>query len=254
MAKFIKGDAKLLNELQVNLFSRISETGHEINGNEEDGYALKVDMEMFNDAQIRLIETAMKARISAGVLPEGLWEVNEELVQNSFCLTADSDEKLEIIQNDILRGAKVPEENVVILQQPWAPEMYSTLVYVVLAFGLTEDQMKAVQLSAKTAKTGIKITNFTKKATMVATATGNVVNRVSREVLLAGTEIGVTVGAGAVKTGVEMAACAANIAVRDLNPKQLASGPNVQAFAKTMKGLFKKGKESDKITNGFAMI
>lgn len=254
MLKIIKGDVRMLEELQGNLFNRVSEEGHELNGSPEDGYALKVDMNTFDDGQRRLIETAMKARIQAGVLPVDAWEVQEELVQNSFCLTADSQEKLEIIQNDILRGAKVDPENVVVLHQPWAPEMYNTLTCVVIAFNLNSDQMKAVQLSAKAAKTGIKVTTFTKKASMIATSTANVANRVTREVALAGTEVGATVVAGTVKTGVEMAACAANIAIRDLNPKELFKGDNVQTLAKTVKSLWGKRKDSDKITNAFAAL
>lgn len=253
MVKFIKADKKFLEELQANLFNRISDNGHELNESEADGCALKIDFDVFNESQIRLIETAINARINAGIFPANLYEVNEELVQNSFALTADSAEKLEIIQNDIFRGAKIPEENMAILQQPWGPGMYNTLTVVVIAFGLSEDQMKAVQLSAKTAKMGIKVTTFTRKASMVATASGNVINRVTREVALAGTEVGTTILAGTVKTGVEMAACALNIGVRDLNPKELFKGENVQSLAKTVKSLW-GNKSNDKITNGFASL
>ena len=161
---------------------------------------------------------------------------------------------MDIIINDILRGAKIPEENIAVLQQPFAPRMYNTLVVVIIALGLNEDQMKAVQLSAKTAKTGIKITEFTKKATMIASSTANVANRVAKEVLLAGTEIGTTVAVGAVKTGVEMTACALNIGLRDLNPKELAKGENVQSLFKTVKSLWNKNSDNSKITKGFASL
>ena len=114
--------------------------------------------------------------------------------------------------------------------------------------------MKAVQLSAKTAKMGIKVTTFTKKASMIATSTANVANRVSREVVLAGTEVGATILAGSVKTGVEMVACAANIGIRDLNPKELFKGDNVQALSKTIKSLWGNRNAGDKNTNGFASL
>lgn len=250
----LRGDQKMLQELQANLVNMITETGHELAGSPEDGYALKIDTDVLNDMQIRLFETAMNARMNAGVLPAGFYDVTPELVQNSFALTADSNEKLEIIQNDILRGAKVPAENIAVLQQPFAPGMYNTLSVVVIAFNLSEDQMKAVQLSAKTAKMGIKVTTFTKKASMIATSTANVANRVSREVVLAGTEVGATLAAGAVKTGVEMVACAANIGIRDLNPKELFKGDNVQALSKTIKSLWGNRNAGDKITNGFASL
>lgn len=252
--KFIRGEQRMLQELQANLFNMISETGHELAGSPEDGYALKIDTDVLTDMQLRLVETAINARINAGVLPADAYEVTPELVQNSFALTADSNEKLEIIQNDILRGAKVPAENIAVLQQPFAPGMYNTLSVVVIAFNLSEDQMKAVQLSAKTAKMGIKVTTFTKKASMIATSTANVANRVTREVVLAGTEVGATLAAGAVKTGVEMVACAANIGIRDLNPKELFKGDNVQALSKTIKFLWNNRTDNDKITNGFASL
>ena len=252
--KIIKGSQKMLEELQANLFNMLSEEGHELNGSEADGYALKIDEEVFNDNQRRIIEVAMKARINAGVLDPSAYTIDEELVKNSFSLIADSQEKMEIIQTDILRGAKIPEENVIVLLQPWAPEMYSTFSYLVIAFGLSSDQMKAVQLSAKAAKTGLKITQATKKAAMIAGSTGNVVNRVGREVTLAGVEIGATIGAGMVKTGIEAAACAVNIGIRDLNPREIAKGENVQRLGKTIRSLFKKNGESQQITNGFAAL
>lgn len=254
MVKFIKGSKAMLEELQANLFNVISEDGHELAGSETDGYCLKIDMDVFNDTQVRLIETALNARINAGVLDASLYEITPELVQNSFALTADSREKLNIIQNDILRGAKVPVEKIAVLQQPFAPGMYGTPTIVVIAFDLSQDQMKAVELSAKTAKAGIKVTTFTKKASMIATSTANVTNRVAREVLLAGTEVGATVLAGSVKTGVEMVACAANIGIRDLNPRELFKGDNVQSLAKTVKSLWGNRNSSDKITNGFASL
>ena len=253
MVKFIKGDVRMLEELQANLLNMISEDGHELAGSEADGYCLKIDTDVFGEMEMRLFETAINARINAGVFNPAQYQVQEELVQNSFALTADSAEKLDIIKNDILRGAKIPDENIAILQQPFAPGMYSTLVVVVLAFNLSEDQMKAVQLSAKTAKMGIKVTTYAKKASMIGTSTAQVFNRVSKEVALAGTEIGATVVAGTVKTGVEMVACAANIGIRDLNPKTLFQGENVQALSKTIKSLW--GNKSDsKITNGFASL
>lgn len=254
MVKLIRGSKEMLMELQANLFNRVNAEGHELGGSDEDGYALKIDTDVFNDSQIRLIETALNARINSGILDANAYTITPELVQNSFALTADSNEKLEIIQNDILRGAKVPVENIAVLQQPWAPGMYNTLSVVVIAFDLNEDQMKAVELSAKTARMGIKVTNFTKKASMIATSTANVTNRVAREVLLAGTEVGATVLAGTVKTGVEMTACALNIGIRDLNPKELFKGDNVQSLAKTVKSLWKNKGGNDKITNGFAVL
>lgn len=253
--KFIKGNREMLEELQANLFNRLSEEGHELNGSDVDGYALKIDEEVFSDTQRRIIEVAIKARINTGIMDSSQYVINEEFVKNSFSLTADSQEKMEIIQNDILRGAKIPEENIVVLMQPWAPEMYNTFSYLVIAYGLSEDQMKAVQLSAKAAKTGIKVTQATKKVAMIAGATGNVVNRVGREVTLAGVEIGATIGAGVVKTGIEATACAINIGIRDLNPKEIAKGENVQRLGKTLKSLFKKNTSgSQQITNGFAAL
>lgn len=258
--RIIKGSEKEILELQVNLFDRImassSEDGslaHQAMGSEKDGWCLKVDLGYYSENQLQLIETAMKARIMAGLLSPDTWQVNEDMTRNSFSLTADSPQKLEIIMNDILRGAKVPETNIQIVQQPFAPGMTSTLVTVVLAFGLSEDQMKAVELSAKVAKQGIKVQNFAKKSGMIATTTANVATRVGREVVLAGTEVGATVAVGAVKTGVEMIACAANIGFRDLNPQQIMQGDNVQALAKTLKGLW-GNKSGGQITSGFASL
>lgn len=259
MIKIVKGTEKEVMELQANLFARIpvvAEDGsvpHQVMGSPEDGYALKVDLSYYDDNTLKLIETAIKARISAGVMSPEDWEINEDLVRNSFALTADSHEKLEIILTDILRGAKIQEENIMVVQQPFAKGMVSTLTTVVLAFDLSEDQMKAIELSAKVARQGIKVQNFAKKAGMIATSTANVTNRVGREVIVAGTEVVSTLGVGAIKTGVEMAACAVNIGIRDLNPRQLMQGDNVQALAKTLKGLWKKD-DSKGVSNGFAAL
>ena len=107
--RIIKGSYMFLEELQANLFNMISENGHELNGNEVDGYALKIDMSQFNEDQQRLIEVALKARIQSGIWemqPEEInFKINEELCANSFAITVDSAEKLEIVQKDILRGA-----------------------------------------------------------------------------------------------------------------------------------------------------
>lgn len=259
MIRFIKGTEKEVKELEANLFARIitdaadGTVPYQALGSDEDGWTLKVDLSYYNEMQLQLIETAIKARMTAGVLSQNSgWVVDEALTRNSFCLTADSQEKLEIILNDILRGAKIPEENIQIVQQPFAPGMTSTLVTVILAFNLSEDQMKAVELSAKVAKQGIKVQNFAKKTAMVATTTANVTNRVGRDVLLAGTEVVSTLGAGAIKTGVEMIACATNIGIRELNPKELVKGDNVQSLAKTLKTLWKK--DDNKVTNGFASL
>ena len=57
--KFIRGEQRMLEELQANLFNMISETGHELAGNPEDGYALKIDTDVLTDMQLRLVETAI---------------------------------------------------------------------------------------------------------------------------------------------------------------------------------------------------
>lgn len=262
--RFIKGTRPQLEELIANLFSRVCvnivddepvTVGFELNGSDTDGYMIKIDTELLNDVQLMVLEAGLSARIQAGVLEKTAYEINENILANSFCLTANSPEKLEIVTNDILRGAKVGEENIIVLQQPFAPNMYNTLTYVVIAFNLNEDQMKAIQLSTKAAAHGIKITNFTKKARMVGGATANVVNRVGREVTLATVEIGATIGVGTIKTGVEATACVANLAIRELQPKELLKGDNVQNLMKTVKGLWgKKDNANQVIGRGFAQL
>ena len=260
MIKLIQGNKALLEELMINLFGVVcinQETGEiegvEINGSDADGYAIKIDTDMINDVQMMIIEAGMFSRIQAGVLSSELWTVDEAKLKNSFSLIASSAEKLDIILKDILRGAKVPTENTVLLQQPFAPGMYSTLTDVVIAFNLNDDQMKAVELSTKVAQTGIKVTNFTKKASMVAGTSANVLNRVGKEVTLATVEVGATVGVGAIKTGVEATACVANIAIRDLNHKELMKGDNVQTLMKTVKGLWGQ-KTSTTVQRGFGAL
>lgn len=263
--KFIKGDYNLLNELVANLFSRVcvnlSEDGEpitvgfELNGTDEEGYMIKIDTELLNDVQLMVLEAGLSARIQAGVLDKSLYTIDEMMLSNTFCLTANSPEKLDIVLKDILSGAKVGEENIIVLQQPFAPGMYNTLTNVVIAFNLNEDQMKAIQLSTKAAAHGIKITDFTKKARMVGGATANVINRVGREVTLATVEIGATVGVGAVKTGVEATACVANIAIKELQPKELLKGDNVQSLMKTVKGLWGNKNQSNQVVGrGFAQL
>lgn len=250
MVKFIQSnDLNFLKEIQINLLNRLGEAGHEINSNGEINM-LKIDFDILGEQCMKIVEIAINARIQAGVFPAELYQVDEVLIQNAFSLTADSDEKLDIILKDILRGAKVPETQYIVLEQPWGPGMYNTLTKVVIALDLTEDQMKAIQTAAKMARTGIKITNGTKKVALVAGATANVATRVGKEIALAGTEIGANIATSAVKTGVEMGAVVLNSAVRDLNPRELIAGSNVQQLMKTVKSVW--GKESSKITNGFA--
>lgn len=262
--KFINGTRPELEELIANLFSRVCvnivdeepvAVGFELNGSDADGYMLKIDTELLNDIQLMVLEAGLSSRIQAGVLDKTAYTVNEDLLANTFCLTANSPEKLEIITKDILGGAKVGEENIVVLQQPFAPGMFNTLTNVVIAFNLNEDQMKAIQLSTKVAAHGIKVTDFTKKARMIGGASANVINRVGREVTLAGVEIGATVGIGVVKTGVEATACVANLAIKELNHKELLKGDNVQNLMKTVKGLWAKKDNSNQVVGrGFAQL
>lgn len=263
--KFIKGNRAQLEELVANLFSRVCvnvteegeaiAVGFELNGTDEEGHVIKIDTELLNDVQLMVLEAGLSARIQAGVLDRNEYSINEDMLANTFCLTAGSPEKLDIVTKDILQGARVGEENIVVLQQPFAPGMYTTLTNVVIAFNLNEDQMKAIQLNTKAAAHGIKITDFTKKVRMVGGATANVVNRVSREVTLATVEIGATVGVGMIKTGVEATACVANTAIRELQPKELLRGDNVQSLMKTVKGLWGKKENSNQVIGrGFAQL
>lgn len=267
MMKFIQGPELtkgMADELVANLFSAVCvrinpeteeiEQAFEYLDDAEAGVCIKFDPDDISEANRMILETALFSRMQGGVLPANLYQLDDTILQNCFALTAGSKEKQEIIQNDILRGAKVSEEQIFVLTQPFAPNMFSSQVVVIIAVNLNDDQMKAIQLSTKVAQHGIKITNFTKKASMIATSSTNVLNRVSKEVVLAGVEVGATLGAGAVKTGVEATACVANIAIRDLNPKELAKGDNVQTLMKTVNGLFKKNKEQQTLTRGFGAL
>lgn len=251
--KFIQStDLKLIEELVANLFELVAPGNAEIM--EGEGiYSLKFDEEMLTDDQLMIIETALSARIQGGVLPRDLYEVNETIISNSFSLTASSPEKYEIIMNDILRGAKVKEGQIVTLQQPFAPGMYNSLVFVVIAVNLSEDQMSAIELSTKVAQQGIKVTNWAKKAGMIGGSTAQVANRVGREVTLAAVEIGAVVGVGTVKTAVEATACVANTVIRDLNHRELLKGDNVQTLLSTIKSL-KSNKTSKQISRGFGAL
>lgn len=259
MIKFINHtDIRFLEEIVKNLIDPLTaEYAPEAKGyemNSQDGtHILKLDFETIGLHKLPIIDAAINIRIKSGVFPSELYTVDNTLIQNVFGLTADSDEKLEIIMKDILRGAKVPEENIIVLVQPWAPGMYEMLTRVVLAFNLSEDQMKAIESASKVAKMGIKITTATKKVAMRAGATVNVANRVGREIVLAGTEIGASVLTSSIGTGVEMGAIVLNSAVRDLHPRELMSGTNVQQLVKTVKKSW-GSKDSDKITNGFASL
>ena len=212
---------------------------------------IKIDTELLSDIQIMIIEAGLSSRVQSGVLTG--YEPDMSLIQNTFALTANSPEKVEIVIKEILGGAKVTEDNIVLLQQPYAEGMYNTLIPVIIAFNLNQDQMKAIQLSTKVAQQGIKITNFTKKASMILGSSAHVVNRIGREVTLAGVEVGATIGVGAVKTGVEATACIANIAIKELNHKELMRGDNVQALMKTMRTMFKKD-DTTKLSSGFGAL
>ena len=255
--KMIKGDERLIGELMANVFIPLCSneegvvTGVESMGSEQDGYMIKIDTEMLSDIQLMIIETALSSRVQSGVLTG--YEPDETLIQNTFALIANSPEKIEIVLKDILGGAKVSEEQIIVLQQPFAPGMYNTLVHTIIAFNLNDDQMKAIELATKVAQTGVKVSNFTKTARMIGGASASVLNRVGREVTLAGVEIGATVGVGMVKTGVEATACVANIAIKELNHKELMKGDNVQNLMKTIKTTFKK-QETAKLSRGFGAL
>lgn len=255
--KMIQCEQKVADELIANLLAPVCSTedgtvvGVESMGSETDGYMVKIDTAVLNDLQLMIIEAGLSSRVQSGVLSG--YEVNESLVQNTFALIANSKEKMEIIVKDILGGAKVNEDNIVVVQQPFAPGMYNTLVNVVIAFNLNDDQMKAIELATKVAQTGIKVTNFTKKASMIAGTSAHVVNRIGKEVTLATVEVGATLGAGAVKTGVEATACVLNIGIKELNHKELMKGDNVQSLMKTIKSTFKK-QETTKLNRGFGAL
>lgn len=252
--KFIQSTQKgLIEELAANLFEVVAPGNAEIMDDGEGFITLKFDEDLLTDDQMMIIETALSARIQGGVLAASSYEINEALVANSFSLTATSPEKYEIIVNDILRGAKVKEGQIVTLQQPFAPGMYNSLIYVVISFNLSEDQMAAIELSTKVAQQGIKVTNWAKKAGMIGGSTAQVVNRVGREVTLAAVEIGAVVGVGTVKTAVEATACIANTVIRDLNHKELLKGDNVQSLLGTLKSL-KNSKTSKQVSRGFGSL
>ena len=256
--KLIKGNERMIEELIANLLAPICTdtegvvVGIESMGSPEDGYCVKIDTDMLSDAQVMVIEAGLSSRVQSGVLTG--YEPDMSLIQNTFALTANSPEKVEIIIKDILGGAKVSEEHIIMLQQPYAEGMYNTLVNVVIAYNLNDDQMKAIQLSTKVAQQGIKITDFTKKASMIAGASAHVLNRVGKEITLATVEVGATVGVGMVKTGVEATACIANIAIKELNHKELMKGDNVQSLMKTMRTMFKKENTTSKLSTGFGAL
>lgn len=251
--KFIQTREKgLVEELVANLFELVAPGNAEI-AEAEGVYSLKFDEETLTDDQLMIIETALSARIQGGVLSKDAYAVNEVIISNSFSLTASSPEKYEIIVNDILRGAKVNQGQIVTLQQPFAPGMYNSLIYVVIAVNLSEDQMSAIELSTKVAQQGIKVTNWAKKAGMIGGSTAQVANRVGREVTLAAVEIGAVVGVGTVKTAVEATACVANTVIRDLNHRELLKGDNVQSLLATIKSM-KNNKTSKQISRGFGAL
>ena len=258
MTKLIKGNQRMIEELIANLLAPIctnengAVVGIESMGSEQDGYCVKLDTDMLSDIQIMVIEAGLSSRVQSGVLTG--YEPDMTLIQNTFALTANSPEKVEIVLKDILGGAKVSDENIIVLQQPYAEGMYNTLIPVIIAFNLNQDQMNAIQLSTKVAQQGIKITNFTKKASMIMGSSAHVVNRVGREVALAGVEVGATIGVGVVKTGVEATACVANIALKELNHKELMKGDNVQSLMKTVKSMFKKDNNATKLSTGFGAL
>lgn len=251
--KFIQSTSKnLIEELMANLFELVAPGNAEVM--EGEGiYSLKFDEDMLSDDQLMILETALSARIQGGVLPQEAYQINETIISNSFSLTASSPDKYEIIMNDILRGAKVSEGQIVTLQQPFAPGMYNSLIYVVIAVNLSEDQMSAIELSTKVAQQGIKVTNWAKKAGMIGGCTAQVANRVGREVTLAAVEIGAVVGVGTVKTAVEATACVANTVIRDLNHRELLKGDNVQNLLNTIKSM-KNNKGSKQISRGFGAL
>ena len=257
MIKLIKGNERMVEELIANLLAPVctNENGEVVGiesmGSPEDGFCVKIDTDMLSDVQIMVIEAGLSSRVQSGVLTG--YEPDMSLIQNTFALTANSPEKVEIVLKDILGGAKVTEENIIVLQQPYAEGMYNTLIPVIIAFNLNQDQMNAIQLSTKVAQQGIKITNFTKKASMVLGSSAHVVNRVGREVALAGVEVGATVGVGMIKTGVEATACVANIALKELNHKELMKGDNVQSLMRTVKSMFKKDNTT-KLSTGFGAL
>ena len=257
MIKLIKGNERMVEELIANLLAPVctNENGEVVGiesmGSPEDGFCVKIDTDMLSDVQIMVIEAGLSSRVQSGVLTG--YEPDMSLIQNTFALTANSPEKVEIVLKDILGGAKVTEENIIVLQQPYAEGMYNTLIPVIIAFNLNQDQMNAIQLSTKVAQQGIKITNFTKKASMVLGSSAHVVNRVGREVALASVEVGATVGVGMIKTGVEATACVANIALKELNHKELMKGDNVQSLMRTVKSMFKKDNTT-KLSTGFGAL
>lgn len=204
------------------------------------------------DATARVASIALNARLNAGIIPEGSIEIDEEASATCFSILANTEEKLELMKKSF-ESCNIPEDRTIILHMPCTSAL-DNLGYLLIALDLTEEQLSAIKLAIKTARISLKVANVTKKASIIGSASAVAGNKIVRDVTLATVEVGATIGTGLIKTGVEAGACALNIGIKELNPKDLAKGDNVQKLTKTLKSLFKSKDNNKTITGGFSAL
>lgn len=236
---------ELIVEVIQNVFTPLS-VEYQI---DEDGVSFQA-----NDATIdKVINICLNARINAGILPQGCIEIDEESFASCFSVLANNDEKLEIMRKSF--ESCIPEDKTLILHMPCSATELDNLGYLIIALDLADDQLSAIKLAVKTARISLKVANTTKKVSIIGSASAVAGNKIVRDVTLATVEVGATIGTGLVKTGIEAGACALNIGIKELNPKDLAKGDNVQKLSKTLKSLFKsKHKDNKATTGGFSVL
>lgn len=255
--KTIQGNTQAVEEIKVNLFDTIAPGVAEIIAKPDSNDSiLKWNIEQLDDSNYIIIETALYYRQQSGLLTGIEVQIDESVTNMCFAMPASSQEKANIILNDIFGTAKVPEESIVTLMQPFAPGIYNVTEMLIIAFNLSEDQLQAINGTATVAGFGQKINKTVRKVKMSTHGSSKVLVNTGKEVAELAGAVGGTLLGGTVVAGFAGGATAidefTNIVTKDAFVNHHATKSLTSKFKKA----FKIGESNTGVVNnkGFKRI
>lgn len=258
MFKTITGNTQAVEEIKVNLFDTIEEGIAEVvvDPTKEGASILKWNIDSLDDSQYIIIETALYYRGQSGLLTGLVLEIDESVTNMCFAIPASSQEKANIILNDIFGTAKVPKESIVTLLQPFAPGMYNVTEMLIIAFNLSEDQLQAINSTATVAGFGQKINKTVRKIKMSTHGSSKVIVGTTKEVAELAGAVGGTLLGGTVVAGFAGGATALDEFTNIVTKEAFTNHHATKSLTNKFKKAFKIGESNAGVVNnkGFKRI
>lgn len=256
--KLITGNTQILEEIKVNLLDVVANGISEIaNLPDQDGMSvIKWDISSLDDSQYIIIETALYYRKQSGLLENIEVAIDESVTNMCFAIPASSQEKVNIIMNDIFGTAKVPKESIVQLAQPFAPNMLHITEVIIIAFNLSEDQLQAINNTATVAGFGQKLNKTVRKAKMTVHGSSKVLVSTGKEVAELTGAVGGTLLGGTVIAGFAGTATALDEFTNIVTKDAFINHHATQSLTAKFKKAFKIGESNAGLVNnkGFKRI